>query len=312
MNSTKSTIRKAIIPVAGLGTRFLPATKAQPKEMLTLVDKPVIQHVVEEAVAAGIKEIVFVTSQTKRAIEDHFDTSFELETRLRQKGKRDQLKSVQRITRLAHFAFVRQDQPRGDGHAILTAVPFIEPDEPVVVMFGDDVFHAEQPVTAQLIEVYEKYRDPVIALFDVGAENVSSYGIASGLMTERRIMELSGFVEKPARDKAPSSLAAVGRYVVTPEVLARLKKAKVGKDGELRLANAFSDHLAAGRPIYGRVIDGMRYDCGNKLRFLEAAIDFGLRHPEVNGHGEFAELLLAKADELRRQARRAAKPAKRP
>ncbi len=284
-------IRKAIIPVAGLGTRFLPATKAQPKEMLTLVDKPVIQYVVEEAVAAGIEEIIFVTSQTKRAIEDHFDRNAELEDRLAEKGRKEDLERLLKISSLAKFAFVRQPLPLGDGHAILSALPFVDEREPVAVLFGDDVFDAPLPVTAQLVAAYERNREPVIALYDVGRENVSKYGIASGEPTDGRLMRLTGFVEKPPIEEAPSSLAAVGRYVITPEIMARLKTQTASKDGEIRLADAFSGHLAAGGRLYGRIVDGVRYDCGNKLQFLIAAVDFALKHPEVNGKGEFEEFL---------------------
>ena len=300
------TIRKAIVPVAGLGTRFLPATKAQPKEMLTLVDKPVIQYIVEELVNSGIKDIIFVTSQSKRAIEDHFDTNFELEVNLEQKRKKQALKEVRKITRLANFAFVRQDAPKGDGHAIMSALPFIEPGEPVVVAYGDDVFYSETPITRQLIDVYEKYHDPVMALFDVGAENVASYGIAGGILTTPKVMEIDKFMEKPPIQKAPSSLAGVGRYVLTPTVMKLLKKQKPAANGEIRLSDAFSEHLASQSPIYGRIIDGQRYDCGNKLRFLEALTDFGLRH-ELNSDGEFSDYIIRKADQLKRAARKSKK-----
>jgi UTP--glucose-1-phosphate uridylyltransferase len=291
-------IRKAILPVAGLGTRFLPATKAQPKEMLSLVDKPVIQYVVEEAVAAGIEEIIFVTSLTKRAIEDHFDRNFELETRLEQKGKDKELAELKKISGLAKFAFVRQQAPLGDGHAILSALPFVDPNEPVVILYGDDVFDAEVPVTAQLISVYEKYHDPVIALYDVGRENTPNYGIASGVSVDKDLLEINGFVEKPSVDKAPSSLAAVGRYIITPEIMELLKTQKPGKDGEIRLADAFISHLANGKPIYGRTVDGVRYDCGNKTQFLVAAVDFGLKHAVANAKGKFAEFNKKRAAEL--------------
>ncbi|HTK04716.1 MAG TPA: UTP--glucose-1-phosphate uridylyltransferase [Candidatus Eisenbacteria bacterium] len=284
-------IRKAVIPVAGFGTRFLPATKAQPKEMLTLVDKPVIQYVVEEAVAAGIEEIIFVTSQTKRAIEDHFDRNFELEYRLGQKGKTKELDQLRKISDLAKFAFVRQQTPKGDGHAILSALPFVDPHEPVAVLFGDDVFDSNVPVTAQLIATYEKYHDPVIALYDVGRKNVSSYGIASGTSVSKNVMELNGFVEKPAVDKAPSSFAAVGRYIITPAIMEILKTQTPGKDGEIRLADAFITHLGQGSPIYGKIVEGTRYDCGNKLQFLIASVDYGLKHKEANDGGAFLRFL---------------------
>ncbi len=274
-------IRKAILPVAGMGTRFLPATKAQPKEMLTIVDKPVIQYVVEEAVASGIEEIIFVTSLTKRAIEDHFDRNFELEARLKEKDKKHELEMLRNISGMAKFAFVRQQAPLGDGHAILSALPFVDANEPVAILFGDDIFDAKIPVTAQLIDAYEKYHDPIIALCDVGKKNVSSYGIASGAMATKSVMKLDGFVEKPSVDDAPSSLAAVGRYIITPEIMEILKTQKPGKDGEIRLADAFITHLSKGAAIYGRLTDAIRYDCGNKVQFLLASIAYGLRHPQV-------------------------------
>lgn len=274
-------IRKAILPVAGMGTRFLPATKAQPKEMLTVVDKPVIQYVVEEAVASGIEEIIFVTSLTKRAIEDHFDRNFELEARLKEKGKKDELEGLRKISNMAKFAFVRQHAPLGDGHAILAALPFVDQHEPVAILFGDDIFDAKMPVTAQLIASYEKYHDPVIALHDVGSKNVSSYGIASGTMTSKNVMEIKGFVEKPRVEDAPSSLAAVGRYIITPDIMDILKTQKPGKDGEIRLADAFITHLARGSAMYGRIADAVRYDCGNKAQFLLANVAYGLQHPLV-------------------------------
>lgn len=295
-------IRKAVIPVAGLGTRFLPATKAQPKEMLTLVDKPVIQYVVEEAVAAGIEEIIFVTSQTKRAIEDHFDRNAELEARLESKGKTKELASLLGVANLAKFAFVRQQTPLGDGHAILSALPFVDAHEPIAVLFGDDVFDAKVPVTAQLVAAYEKYHDPVIALYDVGKKNASSYGIAAGTMVGKDVMEVNRFVEKPPADKAPSSFAAVGRYIITPAIMELLKTQKPGKDGEIRLADAFITHLAKGSPIYGRIVDGIRYDCGNKLQFLIASVDFALKHEEVNAGGAFAKFL---ASRIARPSRKA-------
>lgn len=298
-------IRKAVIPVAGLGTRFLPATKAQPKEMLTLVDKPVIQYVVEEAVAAGIEEIIFVTSQTKRAIEDHFDRNAELEARLSAKGRKKELEGLLKISDLAKFAFVRQQVPLGDGHALLSALPFVDENEPIAVLFGDDVFDAATPVLGQLIATHQKFGESVIALYDVGPANVSSYGIASGTMTSKKIMRLDGFVEKPAVGRAPSSLAAVGRYVITPDIMRRLRSERAGKDGEIRLADAFSGHLAAGGTIHGRIADGIRYDCGNKFQFLTAAVDFALRHGEINRNGEFARFLKSRTGRLggrRRQA----------
>lgn len=274
-------IRKAILPVAGMGTRFLPATKAQPKEMLPIVDKPVIQYVVEDAVASGIEEIIFVTSLTKRAIEDHFDTNFELETRLGQKGKHQALEDLRKISRLAKFAFVRQQEPLGDGHAILSALPFVNADEPVAIIFGDSIFDAKTPTVAQLMETYERYQDPVIGLCDVGRKNVERYGIADGQRVGKNAMEIKGFVEKPSADRAPSTLAAAGLYVITPEIMEILKTQKPGQGGEIRLADAFVTHVKRNRPLYGRILDATWYDCGNKTQFLLASVAYGLRHPEA-------------------------------
>lgn len=274
-------IRKAIIPVAGLGTRFLPASKAQPKEMLAVVDKPVIQYIVEEAVASGIEEIIFVTSIGKRAIEDHFDRNFELEYRLEQKGKKKELAMVGAIGKLAKFAFVRQNKPLGDGHAVLSALPFIDPSESVAVLFGDDIIAGEPPALSQLMRIHEIYRDPVVALHEVPRRDVSSYGVIGGQDLGNNTWQIDSFVEKPAEHKAPSTLAAVGRYILTPDILATLATQKAGKDGEIRLADAFVSYLKKKRALYGCKFEGTRYDCGHKLGFLKAQIELGLVHPEI-------------------------------
>lgn len=264
-----------------MGTRFLPATKAQPKEMLPIVDKPVIQYIVEEAVAAGIEEVIFVTAIGKRALEDHFDRNFELEYRLAQKKKDKELEAIERIGRLAKFAFVRQAKPMGDGHAILAAAPFVGTDEPVAVLFGDDIITSEVPAIGQLIATYEKYHDPVVAIQAVPKAKVGSYGVIGGVKLDDDTWQIDEFVEKPAPAKAPSSLAVVGRYVITPEILRILEKQKPGKDGEIRLADAFGTHLDRGHTMYGCKFHGFRYDCGNKFQFIVAQIELGLRHPEV-------------------------------
>ncbi len=274
-------IRKAILPVAGLGTRFLPATKAMPKEMLAVVDKPIIQYIVEEVVASGIEEIIFVTAIGKRAIEDHFDRNFELEYRLEQKKKLKELAAIKNIGKMARFAFVRQQKPMGDGDAILAALPFIDPQEPVAVVFGDAIMRSKRPGLSQLMAVYEKYRDPVVGVTAVPKRDISGYGVIDGQGLGDGAYEIRGFVEKPEPADAPSNLAVIGEYVVTPEVLGRLAAAKPGKDGEIRLANALIDHLAAGRALYGYAIEGQWYDCGTKLGYLKAQIDFGLAHPET-------------------------------
>ena len=274
-------IRKAIIPVAGLGTRFLPASKAQPKEMLAVVDKPIIQYIVEEAVASGIEEIIFVTSIGKRAIEDHFDRNFELEYRLEQKGKKKELEYVQAIGKMAKFAFVRQSKPLGDGHAVLTALSFVDPNEPVAVLFGDDIIDGKPTALSELMETYEMYRDPVVALQEVPKNEVSNYGVIAGVEIEQGTWQIENFVEKPTVEKAPSNLAVVGRYVITPDIFKILEKQKPGKDGEIRLADAFIAYLKAKRALYGRRFSGTRYDCGNKLGFLKAQVELGLKHPDI-------------------------------
>jgi len=273
-------VRKAIIPVAGMGTRFLPATKAQPKEMLTVVDKPVIQYIVEEAVASGIEEIVFVTSQSKRAIEDHFDRNFELEKRLEEKEKLNELRQIKALSDLAKFAFVRQKEPRGNAHAILQALPFIEQHEPVAILFGDDIIHGKTPCLKQLIEVSEKYQAPVLAVEAVPRQQVSSYGVISGTSVESRVHKMNNIIEKPSIEQAPSNLAVVGRYVLTPDIIPLIGHTPPGKDGEIGMTDALKTYLAE-KPIYACVFEGRRYDCGNKLQFLIASMELGLEHPEV-------------------------------
>ncbi len=277
----KSPIRKAIIPVAGMGTRFLPASKAQPKEMLAIVDKPIIQYIVEEAVASGIEEIIFVTSIGKRAIEDHFDRNFELEYRLGQKKKVKELKEVSAIGKLAKFAFVRQPKPLGDGHAVLSALPFIDRHEPVAVLFGDDIIDGKIPALRQLMDVYDKYNDPVVSLHKVPKKLVSGFGVVDGQRLDSHTWQISRFVEKPPIAEAPSDLVVIGRYILTTEILSVLTKTKPGKDGEIRLADAFETYLKKNRALYGCIFDGTWYNCGNKLGFLMAQVELGLKHSEI-------------------------------
>ena len=295
-------IRKAIIPVAGFGTRFLPATKAQPKEMLTLVDKPVIQYIVEEAVAAGIEQIIFVTSQTKRAIEDHFDRNFELEYRLREKKRDQALAEVMAISELAKFVYIRQQNPKGDGHAILLAKDLIG-DEPCAVMYGDDVVDAEVPCIGQLIALHDKYQDPVMGVLRVPKKDISKYGVIKGTKSAERTYDVSELVEKPKPEDAPSDLAIIGRYVITPEVFSALERAKPSPDGEIRLIDAFRA-LKGKRSMYAYEFQGRRYDCGNKLQFLIAAVDYGLKHKELNGNGEFTAFLKERAATLKKKSSR--------
>ena len=274
-------IKKAIMPVAGFGTRFLPVTKAQPKEMLPIVDKPIIQYLVEEAVAAGIEEIIFVTGRGKRAIEDHFDYSFELEQTLVEKNKLDCLKEIYKLPTLAKFAFVRQPKPLGDGDAILKARHLIG-DEPCAILFGDDIVDFEKPCIGQLMEVFEKYGDPVIALEKVPKEEICKFGVVQPNKVSKRTYEIKDLIEKPAIKDAPSDLTIVGKYIITPDVFDELEKVKPGKDGEIRLADALKS-LTKRKAVYGYEFEGRRYDCGSKLGFLEATVELALKHGELNG-----------------------------
>ncbi len=279
-------IRKAILPVAGLGTRFLPATKAQPKEMLPIVDKPVIQYIVEEAVASGIEEIIFVTSISKRAIEDHFDRNFELEYRLGEKHKQKELEQVLGISNLANFVYVRQKTPLGDGHAVLQAKDIIG-NEPCAVMFGDDIIDSKVPALKQMLDVYEKYNDPVVAVMEVAKSDIHRYGIVAGNKLEDNVLQVTRLVEKPRTKEAPSNLAIVGRYILTPDLFSTLTQAKPSKGGEIRLADALLTFIKT-KPVYAYRFQGTRYDCGNKLQFLIASVMYGMKHPEVGKEfGEF-------------------------
>ena len=281
-------IKKAILPVAGFGTRFLPATKAQPKEMLPIVDKPIIQYLVEEVVAAGIKEIIFVTGRGKRSIEDHFDHSFELEYNLVEKRKHDLLKEIFKISKLAKFSYVRQPSPRGDGDAVFRARELVG-NEPCAVLFGDDLVDSEIPCIKQLMDVYEKYGDSVLALEQVPKKDVSRYGIVDSILLEKRTHQIKDIIEKPKTEEAPSNLSIVGKYIITPEVFETLEALiPAKKDDEVRLADAFK-LLLRRKPVYGYEFEGKRYDCGTKLGFLKATVDFGLKHPDLNG--QFKEYL---------------------
>jgi len=274
-------ITKVIIPVAGLGTRFLPATKAQPKEMLPIIDKPIIQYLVEEAVGSGITDIIFVTGRGKRAIEDHFDFSPELESALLSKNKMDIFKEVRSISRLARFSYVRQNLPQGDGDAILCADHLVSRDEPVGVLFGDDIVDSKRPCLLQMEEVFEKYGDTVLALDTVPRSEVKHYGVVRAIKISNNVYEIKDIVEKPDTKSAPSNLVIVGKYIITPDVFDELRKLKrESKRGEVRMANALKNLLKK-RPVYGLKFEGKRYDCGSKIGFLKATVDFALKHGSV-------------------------------
>ena len=271
-------ITKAVFPVAGLGTRFLPVTKASPKEMLPLVDKPLIQYVVEEAIASGIEEIIIITGRGKRAIEDHFDISFELEDILRQKGKRKLLAEVQKISNMLDICYVRQKEPSGLGHALLCAKNLVK-GEPFAVLLGDDVIDAKVPVLRQMLEVYNTYNAPVIAIQEVDRSQVSNYGIIKATRVEEGVYRVTDMVEKPSVDKAPSNLAIIGRYILTPDIIELLKKTRPGSGKEIQLTDALRD-LAKTRPVYAYKFRGKRYDAGDKLGFLKATVEFALKNEE--------------------------------
>ena len=272
-------ITKAILPVAGLGTRFLPATLAQPKEMLPVYDTPGIQYIVEGAVAAGITDIIMVTGKDKRALEDHFDRNFNLESTLEKKGKQKELDMVRSISQLANFAFVRQAEPLGDGHALLQAKPYVAADEAVVVLFGDGIMVNKNGKNSvqQMIETYNRTGESVVSLSQVPRDEVSKFGVAHVEQTNLGL-KLNGFVEKPSIEEAPSDLVANGQYIITPEVFELLAHSPAGKDGEYRLANALLMHIQNGGTIYGQKMDGEWFDTGDKFGFLKATIHFAIEH----------------------------------
>jgi UTP--glucose-1-phosphate uridylyltransferase len=277
-------VKKAVFPVAGLGTRFLPATKASPKEMLPLIDKPLVQYVVEEAVAAGIEQILFVTGRGKRAIEDHFDIAFELESILREKGKDQAVKEVRDIAEMISIFYVRQKQALGLGHAILCAREFVG-NEPFAVLLGDDIIDAGTPCLGQLLNVFQEHQGPVLALEQVPMANISAYGCVQATSIADRIYGVTDLVEKPKQEDAPSDLAIIGRYVLTPDIFPILEKQQPGKGGEIQLTDAILS-LSKQRQIYGCRFSGTRYDCGDKLGFLKATFDMALKRAELSGELE--------------------------
>lgn len=277
-----SGVKRAIFPAAGLGTRFLPATKAMPKEMLPLVDKPLIQYAVEEAVASGVEDIVIVTGRGKGAMEDHFDHAYELEDILQKRGKWVALEQVQRLNNLARIAYVRQTDALGLGHAVLTARPLIPPGEPAAVLLADDVMVADDPVIGQLAAAYDEYQAPVIAAMEVPSDQTSRYGIFEVEPVEGRddLLRVVDMVEKPPAGKAPSNLAAIGRYVVTDDVFAALDDTKPGAGGEIQLTDALRQ-VARDGEVYALKFQGTRYDGGDKLGFLEATVSAALADDEL-------------------------------
>lgn len=272
-------VKKAVIPAAGLGTRFLPATKAQPKEMLPLVDTPTIQYIVEEAVASGIEDILIITGRNKRAIEDHFDRSVELELALNGSRREDLLKVVQDVSEMVDIYYVRQKEPRGLGHAVWCARKFIGSD-PFAVLLGDDVVRSEVPALRQLLDVYERVGGSVLGVQEVPASEVSRYGIVRPRPVGDRLYAVDDFIEKPRPEQAPSRLAVLGRYVLEPEIFAILERTPPGAGGEIQLTDAIRK-LAETRPVYAFTFEGRRYDVGDKLGFLQATVELALERPDL-------------------------------
>ena len=280
-------IRKAVFPAAGLGTRFLPATKASPKEMLSLVDKPLIQYTVEEAVASGIESILIVTGRDKSAIEDHFDISFELEHLLKERGKIDLFEEIRAISDIAKISYTRQKEALGLGHAIYQAKDFAG-DEPFAALLADDIVDSDIPALKQMIEVYEKYNAPVIATMQVEGEAISRFGVIDADEVEPNVFRIKDMVEKPPLAEAPSDLAIIGRYIFTPDIFGAIERTKPGAGGEIQITDAMR-LLLAERPFYAVKLDGVRHDAGDKLGFLIATVEFALKREDLGP--EFREYL---------------------
>ncbi|HHV17788.1 MAG TPA: UTP--glucose-1-phosphate uridylyltransferase GalU [Thermoanaerobacterales bacterium] len=282
-------VRKAIIPAAGLGTRFLPATKAQPKEMLPIVDKPTLQYIIEEAIESGIEEILIITGRNKSSIENHFDKSVELELELEKSGKTELLEEVRKISDMVNIHYIRQKEPKGLGHAIHCAKSFIG-DEPFAVLLGDDiVYNPEKPCLKQMIEAYDEYKTSILGVQEVAHEDVSKYGIVEGKHIEGRVYKVKDLVEKPSIEDAPSNIAILGRYIINPAIFEILEHTKPGKGGEIQLTDGLKE-LAQREAMYAYVFEGRRYDVGDKQGFLEATVEFALRREDLRQ--EFLDYLV--------------------
>lgn len=275
-------VRKAVFPAAGLGTRFLPATKASPKEMLPLVDKPLIQYSVEEAVESGIESVLIVTGREKGSIENHFDIAFELEHNLKEKGKDEMFKIAREISQIVPIYYTRQKQALGLGHAIYQAKDFVH-NEPFAVLLADDVVDAEKPALQQMIEVYEKYNAPVIATMQVEGEAISRFGVIDAEEVEENVFKIKDMVEKPKFADAPSDLAIIGRYILTPDVFDAIDKTPKGAGGEIQITDAMRLMLNEGKPFYAVKLQGTRHDAGDKLGFLIATVEFALKRDDLGG-----------------------------
>lgn len=291
-------VQKAIIPAAGLGTRFLPATKAQPKEMLPIVDKPTLQYIIEEAVASGIEEILIITGRNKKSIEDHFDKSVELELELEKKGKDDLLQEVRKISDMVNIHYIRQKEPKGLGHAIYCAKSFIG-NEPFAVLLGDDIVDAEVPCLKQMIEVYNEYKTTILGVQEVPQEDVNKYGIVAGKYIEDRVYKVKDLVEKPAIQESPSNVAILGRYIISPQIFNILENTEPGKGGEIQLTDALKV-LAQKEAMYAYNFKGKRYDVGDKLGFLQATVEFALQREDLKE--EFLRYLIDVIEKERNKA----------
>jgi UTP--glucose-1-phosphate uridylyltransferase len=281
-------VRKAIIPAAGLGTRFLPATKAQPKEMLPIVDKPTLQYIIEEAVESGIEEILIITGRNKKSIEDHFDRSIELELELQAKGKYNLLKEIRKISDMVNIHYIRQKEPKGLGHAIYCAKSFIG-NEPFAVLLGDDIVYADKPCLKQMIEAYDEYETSILGVQEVPLEDVCKYGIVEGKHIDGRFYSVKGLVEKPTVEDTPSNVAILGRYIINPAIFEILENTQPGKGGEIQLTDALKE-LAQRETMYAYNFEGRRYDVGDKQGYLEATVEFALRRPDLRE--EFLKYLI--------------------
>ncbi|WP_054026164.1 UTP--glucose-1-phosphate uridylyltransferase GalU [Bacillus sp. FJAT-28004] len=292
-------VRKAIIPAAGLGTRFLPATKAMPKEMLPIVDKPTIQYIVEEAIESGIEDIIIVTGKGKRAIEDHFDNSFELEQNLFEKGKFELLNEVQKSSKMVDIHYIRQKEARGLGHAIWCARKFIG-NEPFAVLLGDDIVQADKPCLRQMIEQYDRYKSSIIGVQTVSKDEVSRYGIVDGNLVQDRLYSVSHLVEKPKLEVAPSNIAIMGRYILSPSIFNILENQSPGSGGEIQLTDAIA-HLNRFEAVYAYDFEGTRYDVGEKLGFIKTQLEFALQREDLKS--DLLEHLESIIDEYKSQVR---------
>ncbi|NLX92085.1 MAG: UTP--glucose-1-phosphate uridylyltransferase GalU [Firmicutes bacterium] len=287
-------VRKAIIPAAGLGTRFLPATKAQPKEMIPIIDKPAIQYIIEEVVSSGIHDILIITGRGKRSIEDHFDRSYELEEELAKKEKHDLLEIIRKISNLPNIHYIRQKQVLGLGHAIYCARTFVG-DEPFAVLLGDDIIVSEKPCLLQMLEMYQKYKGSIIGVQEISEEDVEKYGILQAKSVEERILIIEDLIEKPARKEAPSNLAIIGRYIIDPLIFSILPGLQSKAKGEVQLTDALKI-LNRQKPVYGYLFEGKRYDVGDKVGYLKATIEFALHREDLKD--EFKEYLGTIAKEI--------------